>query len=160
MVAQYEIYQNKDKIMYLHKERVLSRETLYHRDSSEVARDIRSLLHDDLFSVENVYGFYYDIRCGLLGVGCISVGNSNAAPIEMKRIFQVAILCNAHHVIIVHNHPTGDCSPSKEDISLTERVVKAGNLLGISVVDHIVMGKEEAYSTMFHHKIKLKEEFE
>ena len=59
----------------------------------------------------------------------------------------------------MHNHPTGDCSPSKEDISLTERVVKAGNLLGISVVDHIVMGKEEAYSTMFHRKIKLKEEF-
>ena len=59
MVAQYEIYQNKDKIMYLHKERVLSRETLYHRDSSEVARDIRSLLHDDLFSVENVYGLHF-----------------------------------------------------------------------------------------------------
>lgn len=70
----------------------------------------------------------------------ISVGTLNASVVHPRELFREAISHSAAAVILVHNHPSGDPSPSQEDISLTRQLVEAGNLLAISVLDHVIIG--------------------
>lgn len=70
----------------------------------------------------------------------ISIGSLNASVVHPRELFREAISYSAAAVILVHNHPSGDPEPSQEDISLTGQLVRAGNLLGISVLDHVIIG--------------------
>ena len=70
----------------------------------------------------------------------VSSGSLNASIVHARELFQRAILANAASVILAHNHPSGDPTPSPEDIALTRRLVEAGELLDIPVLDHIVWG--------------------
>ena len=72
----------------------------------------------------------------------ISVGSLNASIVHPRELFREAINASAAAVIIVHNHPSGDPTPSPEDIELTRRMVEAGKLLDISVLDHVVVGED------------------
>jgi len=74
------------------------------------------------------------------GVETVSVGTLNKTLIHPREIFKGAILNNAARVVLVHNHPSGDPEPSLEDINLTRKLVDAGNILSIPVVDHIMVG--------------------
>jgi len=64
----------------------------------------------------------------------------NACVIHPREVFKEAIQRSANSVILVHNHPSGDPNPSDEDLSVTEKLVSAGELLGIKVLDHIIVG--------------------
>ena len=77
----------------------------------------------------------------------ISVGTLDSSLIHPREVFQPAIACNAARVILGHNHPSGDHTPSTADRSVTRRIVEAGKILGISVRDHIVIS-EHGYSSM------------
>ena len=70
----------------------------------------------------------------------ISVGSLNASIVHPRELFREAISYSAAAVILVHNHPSGDPMPSQEDISLTKQLVEAGDLLAISVLDHVIIG--------------------
>lgn len=70
----------------------------------------------------------------------ISVGSLNASIVHPRELFRQAINHNAASVILVHNHPSGDPTPSQEDISLTRRLVEAGTVLDIAVLDHLIIG--------------------
>ena len=70
----------------------------------------------------------------------ISVGSLNASIVHPREIFSVPIKKSASSIILVHNHPSGDPTPSKEDLAVTRRLVDAGNILGIEVKDHIIIG--------------------
>jgi DNA repair protein RadC len=70
----------------------------------------------------------------------ISQGNLNSSIIHPREVFKNAILSNANSIILVHNHPSGDINPSKEDIEVTKRLREVGNLLGIKVLDHVIIG--------------------
>lgn len=71
----------------------------------------------------------------------ISQGTINMAVVSPREIFNAAIKTMAASIVLVHNHPSGDPSPSSEDKQLTEVIIKAGNIIGISVIDHIIIGK-------------------
>ena len=73
-------------------------------------------------------------------VSPVSTGSLNASIVHPRELFQRAILGNAASLILAHNHPSGDPTPSPEDIELTKRLVDAGKLLDISVLDHIIIG--------------------
>ena len=75
----------------------------------------------------------------------VSVGTLNASLIHPREIFKSAIKESAYAVILVHNHPSGDPEPSEEDKQITERLFEAGDLLGIKVLDHVIVGKENWY---------------
>ena len=79
-----------------------------------------------------------DTRSNLI-VDNVSIGTLNASLIHPREVFKKAIANNASHVILAHNHPSGDPSPSQEDIATTKRLVEAGAILGIAVVDHIIV---------------------
>ena len=70
----------------------------------------------------------------------VSVGSLNKAIVHPREVFKTAILSNAANVIAFHNHPSGDTEPSQQDIQLTNRLYEAGELLGIKLLDHLIIG--------------------
>lgn len=75
----------------------------------------------------------------------VSIGSLNASIVHPREVFKPAILSNSNAVICFHNHPSGDPEPSREDINITNRLVDVGDLLGIKVLDHIVIGDRDRY---------------
>ncbi|MFA6097458.1 MAG: DNA repair protein RadC [Candidatus Paceibacterota bacterium] len=76
----------------------------------------------------------------------VSIGTLNASLIHPREVFKKAILNNSSHVVVAHNHPSGDPSPSEDDIVTTRRLVEAGKILGIAVTDHIIVTKKDFVS--------------
>lgn len=81
----------------------------------------------------------------------VSIGTINSALVHPREVFKEAIRKNAANIILVHNHPSGDPEPSDEDHQITVQMTKAGKLLGIPVLDHVVIGDGRYYS--FNDKI-------
>lgn len=102
-----------------------------------VARDFLRM-HED--SEEHAYMLCLNTKLVLTSVFQISHGTVNGAMMGAREIFQKTLLANAVNIIVMHNHPSGDCNPSIEDIKVTERLVKAGDIVGVSVMDHVIIG--------------------
>ena len=81
-----------------------------------------------------------DTRNRILGCETLYTGTLNTSIVRTSEVFQTAIKCNAASIIVAHNHPSGDATPSPEDIALTRRLVEAGKLMEIEVLDHLVIG--------------------
>ncbi|MCY3681746.1 MAG: DNA repair protein RadC [Gemmatimonadetes bacterium] len=76
----------------------------------------------------------------------VSVGSLNASLVHPREVFAPAVGSSAASVILAHNHPSGDVTPSREDIELTRRMVQAGEIMGIEVLDHLIVGSERFLS--------------
>ncbi len=81
-----------------------------------------------------------DTKNQVIAVENISIGTLNASIVHPRDVFRAAIKKNANSIILVHNHPSGDPHPSNEDINITRRLVDVGELVGIKVLDHIIIG--------------------
>lgn len=77
----------------------------------------------------------------LLSAHMVYQGSVHTTVVRLAEVFRPAILANASGLVIVHNHPSGDCSPSPEDAAITREIVKVGQLLDIDVVDHVIVGR-------------------
>lgn len=86
----------------------------------------------------------------IIGINTVSIGNLNSSIVHPREIYKPAILKGAASIILIHNHPSGDPSPSQEDLDVTRRVSDAGNLLGIPVRDHVIIGDGCFYSFKEH----------
>ncbi len=82
---------------------------------------------------------HLDTRNRVVAHETTSIGSQNASLVHPREVFKAAILKGATSIILAHNHPSGDPAPSKEDIDLTHRLVEAGGLMGIQVLDHVVV---------------------
>src|ERR1017187_9932794 len=102
--------------------------------AAEVREDMRSLDREE-FRV-----LLLNTKNGLIKKCEVSRGSLNASIVEPREVFKDAIAASAASMILVHNHPSGDPTPSAEDVTVTKRLVKAGELLNISVLDHIILG--------------------
>lgn len=104
--------------------------------------DAANLLMADMqhLEKEQLRVILLDTRNTVLSIQTLYIGNVNCTIVRTSEIFKPAIVANAPAIIIAHNHPSGDASPSPEDVSLTRSIVSAGSLLGIEVLDHIVIG--------------------
>ncbi|BAF60638.1 hypothetical DNA repair proteins [Pelotomaculum thermopropionicum SI] len=81
-------------------------------------------------------------------VHTVAVGTLNSSQVHPREVFKVALLANSAGIILAHNHPSGDPAPSREDIEITRRLKECGDLLGISVLDHIVIGSGGQYTSL------------
>lgn len=81
-----------------------------------------------------------DTKNQILSIDNISIGTLNASIVHPRDVFKLAIKKNANSMILIHNHPSGDPSPSNEDIRVTERLAEVGEITGIKVLDHIIIG--------------------
>ena len=86
----------------------------------------------------------------VVGVFEVSRGTISSSMVHPREVFKRALLCNATSIILAHNHPSGDPTPSREDIEMTKRLAEAGELLGVKVLDHIIIGDvlEKRYASL------------
>lgn len=91
---------------------------------------------------EEFVAMLLDAKCKVVAVHSVSVGSLSQAIVHPREVFKAAIVSNAAAMIVAHNHPSGDPTPSQEDRALTARLVAAGELIGIAVLDHVVIGEE------------------
>ena len=91
---------------------------------------------------EYLYMICMNTKNKIIGVFELSHGNVNSSIVGVREMFQKALLANAVSIIVMHNHPSGDCTPSREDIEVTRRMVEAGKIVGVQVLDHIIIGDQ------------------
>ena len=105
-----------------------------------VMNEFLSQMDRELFCIVNLQADLTPINMNI-----VSVGSLNEALINPREIFKSAILSNAHSMMLIHNHPSGNLTPSTSDIQTTARMQKLGELMGISLVDHIITGRNGNY---------------
>ena len=86
-----------------------------------------------------------DQKNQVIGIHTVSIGSLTASVVHPRETFKAAILANAAAIICGHQHLSGDCQPSREDRSITQRLKEAGALLGINLLDHVIVGGEGRY---------------
>ena len=91
------------------------------------------------YSEEHFVAFHLDARNHVIGYHIVSHGTVSASLVHPREVFKAALLANSHAIIVAHNHPAGSMTPSNEDIEVTETLIKAGDLMGVKVVDHIIV---------------------
>jgi DNA repair protein RadC len=80
-----------------------------------------------------------DARHKVIGLNTVSIGTVSASLVHPREVFKPAILANASAIILAHNHPSGKLEPSEHDVELTRRLIEAGKLLGIELMDHLIL---------------------
>ncbi|MEW6070096.1 MAG: DNA repair protein RadC [Candidatus Thermoplasmatota archaeon] len=110
--------------------------------SIKAPQDVANLLMPEMryLKKEIFKVLYLDTKNRLLKNDVISVGSLNANVVHPREVFKSAISESAASIILVHNHPSGDPTPSKDDIELTKRLIETGEIIGISVIDHVIIG--------------------
>lgn len=110
------------------------------RSPQDVDRFARKCLNLDMQTEEYLYMVCLNTKNHITSVFELSHGNVNSSIFSVREMFQKALLANAVNIILMHNHPSGDCTPSREDIAVTKRAADAGDILGVKVLDHIIIG--------------------
>lgn len=116
--------------------------------SPSKARDIL----EEVFELSELAEEVFIIMCldtknRVTGLFKVSQGSLSASIVHPREVFKRALLQNANSIILAHNHPSGGTTPSSEDISMTRRLAEAGNLLGVAVLDHIIVGANGKYKS-------------
>lgn len=141
-ITKYKTKLTADKRVALEKEIAVNRPGMVDvirspEDANSVATDFIHL-HEQ--SEEYLYMICLNTKNKIIGVFELSHGNVNSSIFSVREMFQKALLANAVNIIVMHNHPSGDPTPSREDILVTERAKEAGKLIGIDILDHIIVG--------------------
>lgn len=110
--------------------------------------DVYHLLKDEMAYLEQEHCLVLalNIKNRLLDKYTVSIGTLNSSIVAPRDVFKKALRINAAFLIVVHNHPSGDATPSMEDIEVTKRLGNAGKILGVEVVDHVIIAKNGFYS--------------
>ena len=114
--------------------------------------DVYELVKDELTNSDRevFLSVMLTSRNHLIGVETVSIGSVNSAILSPREVFKGALLANAVSIILCHNHPSGDLSPSEEDIRITKRLIEVGELLGVKVLDHLIVS-DQGYRTLRDH---------
>ena len=104
------------------------------------------MLEMSLLEQEHLRAILLDTKNNLLRVATVYTGSLNTAVVRVGEVFREAIRANCASIIVVHNHPSGDPTPSPEDVRVTEMLVEAGKLLDVAVLDHVVIGRNRYVS--------------
>jgi len=91
------------------------------------------------YDVEHFVSFHLDAKNQVIGYFIVSQGTISSSLVHPREVFKSALLANSNAIIVAHNHPAGSLTPSAEDLEVTEILIKAGDLLGVKVIDHIIV---------------------
>ena len=125
-------------------------------NSQDIVRCLAPLLAG--LDREHLFVLCLDTKHGIIGLHQVAIGTLNQTVIHPREVFKVAILLNAAAIALIHNHPSGDPTPSADDRALTTRLHHGGTLLGITVIDHVIIGDEQSYSFADHGALPGREE--
>lgn len=111
------------------------------------AQQVYELFKDLQFETkEHFMALHLDGKNRIACYELVSIGNLNQAIVHPREVFKSALLSSAAAILLIHNHPSGDVTPSREDLEITKRLKEAGEILGIKVLDHLIIGEEKYYS--------------
>ena len=121
----------------------------------EDAFDVAEILRLDMKNrkQECFKAILLNTKNNIISIENISVGTINASLVHCREVFRTAISKNAQSIIVAHNHPSTDPTPSFEDIKITHRLVRAGDLIGIRILDHVIIGGDDYYSFIENGKL-------
>ncbi|WP_325176723.1 RadC family protein [Paenibacillus alkalitolerans] len=134
--------------------RRVSRTTVQEAPVIRSPQDVSRLVMEDLryLRQEHFVCLFLNTKNHVIGRETLSVGSLNSTIVHPRELFRAAIKRSAASVLCVHNHPSGDPTPSAEDIQLTNRLTEAGHIIGIDILDHVIIGdnrfvslKEQGY---------------
>ena len=108
---------------------------------------VQKVIKASEYPEENLWLITLNTKNNITGIFTVSTGSLNASIVHPREVFKRAMLQNAASIIICHNHPSGDATPSTEDINITKRLHEAGEILGIKLLDHIVAG-DNSYTSL------------
>lgn len=111
------------------------------RDAYEIMKSMMENLPVEHFQI-----IMLDSKCQVIGTSLVTIGTINENVVTPIEIFQRAILANSKGIILVHNHPSGDPTPSSEDIEFTKLIMEGGKILQIAILDHIIVGDDKYIS--------------
>ncbi len=105
-------------------------------------QDVFEVVHEYLADVdrEHFLTLLLNTKNGIVGVNTASIGTLNSSLVHPREVFKAAIIAGSAAVILVHCHPSGNPTPSNEDLEITRRLVEAGKIIGIEVLDHVIVG--------------------
>ena len=108
-------------------------------DAAKVVRDLFDFDHLDR---EQFVALALNTKNRVVGAWVVSVGSLSASIVHPRELFKPAVMLSAASMVIAHNHPSGDPTPSSADVQLTRRLSKGGDVLGIELLDHVVVGDD------------------
>lgn len=97
---------------------------------------------------EHMIAICLDVKRKVNAIHTISIGSLNSSIVHPREVFKIALLANASTIILAHNHPSGDPTPSREDVEITKKLCEAGIILGVEVEDHVIVGSDTQYVSM------------
>jgi DNA repair protein RadC len=140
-VREYDVFINEKRVPYLKEIRNTGlTDAECYCSPQKISQTVRCLYHAEQLPEEHVWLLVFDAKNHLIGIFEVSRGSYTQAALNPAQILQRALLCGAVGIALVHNHPSGDPEPSREDRTLTERIKAATNLCGIEFIDHVIVG--------------------
>jgi DNA repair protein RadC len=111
-------------------------------------RDVATVVRESVRGArrETFFALLLDARRRILSMRVVSQGSADSALVHPREVFSPAVREGASAIVVAHNHPSGDPTPSPEDRAVTERLRRAGQLLGIELLDHVVVGDDRCFS--------------
>lgn len=109
----------------------------------DVIKAVKPLIADP--NKEFFIALYLNTKNGIIKQEVVSVGSLSANIVHPREIFKTACLFSASSIIVAHNHPSGDPTPSRQDIELTKKLAEAGKIMGIDVLDHVIIGHDSCF---------------
>ena len=136
--------------------RVLQKKSILYQKFTD-AYQVASYYQDKIghFKQEYFICIYLDVSKKLIHEKVLFIGTLNRSLVHPREVFKEAYQVSASSIICVHNHPSGEVLPSKEDVLFTSQLVKVGKMLGIEVIDHIIIGEDKYYSFFENNRIAL-----
>jgi len=136
--------------------RVLQKKSVLYQKFTD-AYQVASYYQDKIghFKQEYFICIYLDVSKKLIHEKVLFIGTLNRSLVHPREVFKEAYQVSASSIICVHNHPSGEVLPSKEDVLFTSQLVKVGKMLGIEVIDHIIIGEDKYYSFFENNRIAL-----
>lgn len=117
-------------------------------DTITNSSDAINILNDLIAGATEEYAYVImlNVKGNIIGVSEVSHGDLSGTMMNPREVYKRALAHNAAAIIVAHNHPSGSAKPSMEDKMTTKRIEEAGQIIGIKMIDHIIIGNEEAYS--------------
>lgn len=141
-ITVYKTELNDDLHTELIKERAYNYSTGELNNPDSIVNLMNDVFHMNKLSEEYVYTIALNTKCHPIGFFEVSHGASNYSVCNPREIFNRLLLCGANSFVLLHNHPSGDSTPSKEDLTTFEKMKQCSNLMGISFLDNIIIGKD------------------
>ena len=143
----YDARLKDDKTTVIVKEKTIDYDKDIRTDNpGDIAKLMRNVLEMDRLAEEHCYMIVMNNACKLLGVFFISKGTVNSSLISAREVYMRALLIGGSMIIIIHNHPSNRVEPTEIDIETSINIKKAGDIIGIPLIDHIIIGGKDYFS--------------